>query len=176
MTRLSDVHVTASTDQALADIMDRISARLHQGERIELDALLAEYPEHVERLRQLWPTLKLLANASQSNGKPADWSNSESGIDELCAQPLGDFRLIREIGRGGMGLVYEAEQLSLGRRVALKVLAAAANLDPRLLARFQNEAQVAARLHHSHIVPVFAVGCDRGVPYYAMEFIEGARK
>src|SRR5262245_60032777 len=173
MTRLSDVHVTASTDQALADIMDRISARLHQGERIELDALLAEYPEHVERLRQLWPTLKLLANASQSNGKPADWSNSESGIDELCAQPLGDFRLIREVGRGGMGIVYEAEQLSLGRRVALKVLPFAATMNSKQLQRFRNEAMAAASLRHDHIVHVYGVGCERSVHFYAMELIEG---
>src|SRR5262245_6761381 len=173
MTRLSDVHVTASTDQALADIMDRISARLHQGERIELDALLAEYPEHVERLRQLWPTLKLLANASQSNGKPADWSNSESGIDELCAQPLGDFRLIREVGRGGMGIVYEAEQLSLGRRVALKVLPFAATMDSKQLQRFRNEAMAAASLRHENIVHVYGVGCERSVHFYAMERIDG---
>ena len=72
-----------------------------------------------------------------------------------------------------MGVVYEAEQLSLGRRVALKVLPFAAALDPRQLQRFQIEAQAAAQLHHTHIVPVFAVGCERGVHYYAMQFIEG---
>ena len=72
-----------------------------------------------------------------------------------------------------MGVVYEAEQVSLGRRVALKVLPFAAALDPRQLQRFQNEAQAAAGLHHPHIVPVYAVGCERGVHYYAMQFIEG---
>jgi serine/threonine protein kinase len=87
--------------------------------------------------------------------------------------PLGDFRILRELGRGGMGVVYEAEQLSLRRRVALKVLPLAATLDPRQLARFKHEAEAAACLHHNHIVPVFAVGCDRGVHYYAMQFIEG---
>ena len=86
---------------------------------------------------------------------------------------LGDFRLIREVGRGGMGVVYEAEQLSLGRRVALKVLPFAAALDPRQLQRFQVEAQAAAQLHHTNIVPVYAVGCERGVHYYAMQFIDG---
>ena len=86
---------------------------------------------------------------------------------------LGDFRILREIGRGGMGVVYEAQQISLGRRVALKVLPFAAALDPRQLQRFQVEAQAAAQLHHTHIVPVFAVGCERGVHYYAMQFIEG---
>jgi serine/threonine protein kinase len=89
------------------------------------------------------------------------------------AAPLGDFRIVREVGRGGMGVVYEAEQLSLGRRIALKVLPFALTLDPRQLQRFKNEAQAAAHLHHSHIVPVYAVGCERGVHFYAMQFIEG---
>src|SRR5262245_31012955 len=72
-----------------------------------------------------------------------------------------------------MGVVYQAEQVSLGRQVALKVLPFAATLDPRQLQRFTNEAQAAAGLHHSNIVPVFAVGCERGVHYYAMQFIHG---
>ncbi len=86
---------------------------------------------------------------------------------------LGDFRILGEIGRGGMGVVYEAEQISLGRRVALKVLPFAAALDPRQLQRFKVEAQAAAQLHHTHIVPIFSVGVERGVHYYAMQFIEG---
>ena len=86
---------------------------------------------------------------------------------------LGDYRILREVGRGGMGVVYEAEQLSLGRRVALKVLPFAAALDPRQFRRFRTEAQAAARLHHTNIVPVFEVGSERGVHYYAMQFIEG---
>src|SRR5262249_36942999 len=86
---------------------------------------------------------------------------------------LGDFRLIREVGRGGMGIVYEAEQISLCRRVALKVLPFAATMDPRHLQRFKNEALAAASLEHANIVPVHGVGCERGVHYYAMKFIEG---
>jgi serine/threonine protein kinase/formylglycine-generating enzyme required for sulfatase activity len=86
---------------------------------------------------------------------------------------LGDFRILREVGRGGMGVVYEAEQISLGRRVALKVLPLAATMDPRHLQRFHNEARAAASLHHPHIVPVYAVGQERGVHFYAMQFIDG---
>jgi tetratricopeptide (TPR) repeat protein len=86
---------------------------------------------------------------------------------------LGEFKLVREIGRGGMGVVYEAIQLSLGRRVALKVLPTAAGVDTKQLARFQVETQIAAALHHPHIVPIFAVGCDQGVHYYAMQLVEG---
>src|SRR5262249_4031008 len=86
---------------------------------------------------------------------------------------VGGFGLIGEVGRGGMGVVYEAEQISLGRRVALKVLPFAATMDPRQLQRFHNEARAAASLHHEHIVPVHGVGCERGVHYYAMQFIDG---
>ena len=86
---------------------------------------------------------------------------------------LGDFRIVREIARGGMGVVYEAEQLSLNRTVALKVLPFAAMLDERRLKRFQLEAQAAAGLHHANIVPVYGVGSERGVHFYAMQFIEG---
>ena len=86
---------------------------------------------------------------------------------------LGDYRILREVGRGGMGVVYEAQQLSLGRRVALKVLPFAAAVDPEHRQRFQIEAQAAAQLHHPHIVPIFGVGCDHGIHYYAMQFVDG---
>jgi hypothetical protein len=92
---------------------------------------------------------------------------------EALRQPLGDFQIVGEIARGGMGVVYEAIQLSLGRRVALKVLPFAAALDARHLQRFKTEAHAAALLHHSNIVPIHAVGCERGVHFYAMQLIEG---
>jgi serine/threonine protein kinase len=88
-------------------------------------------------------------------------------------QQLGDFRIVRAVGKGGMGVVYEAEQLSLGRRVALKVLPFAATTDARHLQRFHNEARAAACLHHTNIVPVFSVGSERGVHFYTMQFIDG---
>jgi eukaryotic-like serine/threonine-protein kinase len=86
---------------------------------------------------------------------------------------LGEYRIIREIGRGGMGVVYEAEQLPLGRHVALKVLPTTASLDPRQCERFQVEAHAAGLLHHEHIVPIFGIGCDQGIHFYAMQFIVG---
>jgi hypothetical protein len=92
---------------------------------------------------------------------------------EFTARPIGDFQIVSELGRGGMGIVYEAIQLSLGRRVALKVLPFASGLDASRLQRFRNEAHAAAQLHHTNIVPVYAVGSDRGVQYYAMQLIEG---
>ena len=109
----------------------------------------------------LSPTIQMMAKFPCSAAPTADL-----GI-------LGDFRLLRVVGRGGMGVVYEAVQVSLDRKVALKVLPNAAVLDARQLRRFQVEAQAAASLHHPHIVPVFATGSAEGIPYYAMQFIEG---
>jgi eukaryotic-like serine/threonine-protein kinase len=101
---------------------------------------------------------------------PATTSGRDAGPG---IEPLGDFQIVREISRGGMGVVYEAVQLSLGRRVALKVLPFAAALDARQLQRFRLEAQAAAWLQHPNIVPVHAVGNERGVHFYAMQLIEG---
>ena len=89
------------------------------------------------------------------------------------AQIIGDFRLLREIGRGGMGVVYEALQISLQRRVALKILPFTAGHDEKQIHRFRNEALAAAQVEHPNIVPVYAVGEDNGVHYYAMQLIEG---
>jgi serine/threonine protein kinase len=155
---------------SLADLVEEIAARAQAGERVDLEAYLRDHPGHADRLRGLLPAVGVLARLALSattNGGPS--------VEAQGPAPpvLGDFRIVREVGRGGMGVVYEAEQVSLGRRVALKVLSLAATLDPRFLQRFHNEAQAAARLQHPNIVPVHAVGCEQGVPYYAMQFIEG---
>ena len=104
---------------------------------------------------------------------PAETEGQCRNIREFSDTLLGDYRILREVGRGGMGVVYEAKQVSLGRRVALKVLPFAAAIDPKQRQRFQIEAQAAAQLHHPHIVPIFSVGCDQGIHYYAMQFVEG---
>jgi serine/threonine protein kinase len=86
---------------------------------------------------------------------------------------LGDFEIGREIGRGGMGIVYEARQVSLNRKVALKVLSGGLGLTPRAVQRFQREAEAAAKLHHTNIVPIYATGEQDGTHFYAMELIDG---
>src|SRR5438128_1337456 len=88
-------------------------------------------------------------------------------------QRLGDFEIIREIGRGGMGVVYEARQVSLNRPVALKVLSNGLGLTAKAVQRFCREAEAAARLHHTNIVPVYATGEQEGAHFYAMELVEG---
>ncbi|UCF67938.1 MAG: serine/threonine protein kinase, partial [Acidobacteriota bacterium] len=95
--------------------------------------------------------------------------NRFDGLDRR----LGDFQLLREIGRGGMGIVFEARQVSLNRRVALKVLPPGLGLTQQAVQRFEREARAAAKLHHTNIVPVHAIGEDDGCHYYAMELIEG---
>src|SRR5262245_41099321 len=86
---------------------------------------------------------------------------------------LGDFQILRELGRGGMGVVYEARQVSLNRRVALKVLSGGLGLTPLAVERFRREAEAAAKLHHTNIVPVYTTGEENGTHFYAMELIEG---
>jgi serine/threonine protein kinase len=139
----------------------------------KLNRLSAPLRDSDSPRRGLGSQATLLAALKQKPGETTEVSSTESTGSTAELGRLGDYRLLREIGRGGMGIVYEAEQISLRRRVALKVLPFAAGVDTRHLQRFRTEAEAAAHLHHSHIVPVFAVGSERGVHYYAMQLIEG---
>jgi serine/threonine protein kinase/Flp pilus assembly protein TadD len=167
----------SQADARLSELVDELAARLQSGDSEDADDFIRAHAEHADALRRLLPTARALAElgqASSGNGASKPWNRHTSPFaDGAPTMTLGDFRIVREIGRGGMGVVYEAEQISLGRRVALKVLPFAAALDDRHLQRFKNEAQAAAHLHHTNIVPVFAVGAERGVHYYAMQYIEG---
>jgi tetratricopeptide (TPR) repeat protein len=133
---------------------------------------LAGYPDIAEELAACLDALEFVRRAGSQIQSSAALV-AEPREDLKPEGPLGDFRLVREIGRGGMGVVYEAVQISLGRRVALKVLPLAAALDAKQLQRFKNEAQAAAHLQHQNIVPVHFVGCERGVHFYAMQYIDG---
>jgi eukaryotic-like serine/threonine-protein kinase len=157
-----------SVEALVGQIADEFTERLNRGERPEIEEYVRRHPEHATVLRQVLASLQMIRLSTPASGAapPA----SADGHTNGC---LGDFRILRQVGRGGMGVVYEAEQISLGRRVALKVLPFAAALDPKQLQRFQNEAHAAAQLHHTNIVPVFGVGSERGMHYYAMQFIDG---
>jgi serine/threonine protein kinase len=147
-------------------------AQAETGGKPSLSEFVARYPDIAEPLGRCLAGLEFVQAAAPHLSQPLDGVAPADGGGAVTGT-LGDFRLIREVGRGGMGVVYEAEQISLGRRVALKVLPFAATMDPRHLQRFYNEARAAAGLHHEHIVPVHAVGCERGVHYYAMQFVDG---
>jgi serine/threonine protein kinase/tetratricopeptide (TPR) repeat protein len=154
-------------------ILEEFLTKLEAGARLNPEDLTARCPALAEPLKACLASLEFLHDASLSL---RDRATPELPVSTECQADLGrlgDFQLVREIGRGGMGVVYEAAQISLGRRVALKVLPFAAALDARQLQRFKNEAQAAACLHHTNIVPVFGVGCEGGVHYYAMQYIEG---
>ena len=161
---------TDSANLRLADAMEEYLNELNAGQRPDRSEFLQRFPDIADQLGRVLPGLEFVKSTGSELGHSPQAAPSEP-IHPLAT--LGDFRIVREIGRGGMGVVYEAEQLSLGRSVALKVLPFAAMLDQRHLKRFKNEAHAAATLHHTNIVPVYAVGQERGVHYYAMQFIEG---
>jgi serine/threonine protein kinase len=163
----------AGDDPRLLRIVQEYLKELEAGRRPDRRALAARFPDLAEAMAPYLDALDMVHAAAPLLDQPSG-SHSPSSIGEsFPTEPLGDFRIIREIGRGGMGAVYEAVQLSLGRRVALKVLPFGAALDSKQLQRFKNEAQAAAQLHHTNIVPVHYVGAERGVHFYAMQLIEG---
>ena len=146
-------------DPILADLVEQFLQRIQAGESLDPSGFAALHPEHAESLRQLLPALEMMADLGRSAVRDRTGLPPLEDISGPGLGVLGDFRILREVGRGGMGVVYEAEQLSLRRRVALKVLPFAAALDPRQLQRFKSEAQAAACLHHTNIVP----GLRRGL-------------
>ncbi|TMQ30369.1 MAG: hypothetical protein E6K70_24310, partial [Planctomycetota bacterium] len=195
---MSTEHATnAERESRLNDVLLSYLEAVQVGKAPERRQLLDRYPEFAAELREFFTLrdqisrlaspLREVALSGGLAGEPsapdrpgfdfpddrAPKTSARSGAASVELGPIGEFRLLREIGRGGMGVVYEAYQTSLNRRVALKVLPFAAALDPKQLARFQNEAQAAARLHHTNIVPVFAISQERGVHYYAMQLIDG---
>jgi serine/threonine protein kinase len=161
---------TSETDQVLADILVELAQRLRMGEPIDLADYAKRFPQYAQQLDDLVPTIDVLADLAGPEMPPPARPDGELAP---VRGVLGDYRIIREIGRGGMGVVYEAEQVSLGRPVALKVLPFAALMDEKAIQRFRNEARAAAVLEHPNIVPVHAVGTERGVHYYAMSLVHG---
>jgi hypothetical protein len=160
-------------DPALADLVERVTRDLQAGDPVDISELAAHHPAQAEMLRRLLPALRQLASLGSAVGGGPAFLAPADPVTFGDGRRLGDFRLVRELGRGGMGIVFEAVQESLGRRVALKVLPTAAALDSRAMQRFQVEAQAAALLQHPHIVPVYAIGIAEGIPYHAMQLIEG---
>jgi WD40 repeat protein/serine/threonine protein kinase len=135
--------------------------------------LALQYPSQASTLRRLLPALRQIVGWASAAGRVPGAREVASAGSIKSGRRLGEFRLVSELGRGGMGIVFEAVQEPLGRRVAVKVLPAAAALDSRALQRFQIEVQAAACLQHPHIVPVHAVGMAEGIPYAAMQLVEG---
>jgi serine/threonine protein kinase len=170
----------------LTEVLDCYLSALETGAPLDQRALLAAHPDLADSLQTYFRSLEELhciaAGFGGGERTPDEAQAEECTADECSADqrnvdagPLrvGEFELLRELGRGGMGVVYEARQRSLQRLVAVKILPFASVLDSRQISRFKHEAQAAARLHHAHIVPVFAIGAERGVHYYAMQLVQG---
>jgi WD40 repeat protein len=183
------------SENRVVQAVEEFMAAMDAGNAPVRSEFLARYPDIAELLGKCLDSLEFICGVMpngrngvngailQSTSSQAiecllppmkNYESEPSSFSALHPASLGDFRIVREIGRGGMGVVYEAEQISLQRRVALKVLPFAAVLDPRRLQRFRTEAMSAAQLHHTNIVPVYSVGCDRGIHYYAMQYVEGS--
>jgi eukaryotic-like serine/threonine-protein kinase len=166
-----------SSSSSEQDSVDRLAeefvARHRRGEHPELAEYTQRFPQYAEAIRDLFPALVLIERVKPGDGEPTGDYDAMAASQGRRLERLGDYRILREIGRGGMGVVYEAEQESLGRRVALKVLSAGALIDPQQVRRFEREAPAAAKLHHTNIVPVFGVGQQDGHHYYVMQLIPG---
>ena len=155
-----EMAVPADTAAELAGILDRYMADLQAGKLPAAPSCSPPTPRSPRNLKRVSPASSL-------------FTERPDRLLSMSRSVLGEFQIVRELGRGGMGVVYEAEQTSLHRRVALKVLRFGAVADHEAMRRFRREAETVARLHHTNIVPIFAVGCERDVHYYAMQFIEG---
>jgi WD40 repeat protein/serine/threonine protein kinase len=163
---------TSSADYGRFEALaEEFAARFRRGERPSLQEYIDRCPDLADEIRELFPALVEVERVKEN--QPARPGAAEPAAALPPLGQVGDYRVLREVGRGGMGVVYEAEQVSLGRRVALKVLPRQVAQDLKTLARFRREARSAAQLHHTNIVPVFEVGKDGEVSYYAMQFIQG---
>ena len=145
--------------------------RLRDGERPTVEEYATAHPDWADQIRDLFPTIAAMEDLKLDKETS---SGGRASLGPTKIERLGDLRIVREIGRGGMGIVYEAEQESLGRRVAVKVLPKQSLLDEKHLRRFRREARTAAKLHHTNIVPILGVGEQDGFHYYVMQIIRGA--
>jgi hypothetical protein len=152
------------------ELAEEFAERYRRGERPSPEEYVDRLPELAEEIREMFPALFAV---EEVHGDARVEKVPPPPPDAPYLRQIGDYRILSEVGRGGMGVVYEAEQVSLGRHVALKVLAGHLVADHKTQERFRREAKAAARLHHTNIVPVFEVGRDRDVSFYAMQLIQG---
>ncbi len=155
-------------------IVDEVLAQQRAGQNPQLAEFERRYPDHADQLREIFSTL-LLAERMDNERSLASCQPFDSDPRKPPEFPrqIGDFELLHELGRGGMGVVFAARQISLNRRVAVKLLSRHLASDPRFAERFAREARSAARLQHPHIVAVHSNGCELGIAYYSMQLIVG---
>jgi WD40 repeat protein/serine/threonine protein kinase len=164
---------TGTKSEVVLALAEEFLERYRQGERPSLREYTDRHPDLADEIREVFPAMALMENIALVDESAEEGAQAAAASEAVPLQQLGDYRIIRAIGHGGMGIVYEAEQVSLGRHVALKVLPRKMLLDVKHRRRFEREARLAAKLHHTNIVPVFGVGEQDGLPYYVMQFIQG---
>ncbi|MGZ3337395.1 MAG: protein kinase domain-containing protein, partial [Isosphaeraceae bacterium] len=181
---------SSSLPDALGPILESFLGRLRRGERPSIKEYADRYPDHAAEIAELFPPLVEMEQAGLAGDAPsraagaagpcsrvADDGGSDFRLagdhDSSLSDRLGDYKILRKIGGGGMGIVYEAERLALRSRVALKVIHPRYRDRADHLRWFLREARAAAGLHHTNIVTVFDYGQHDGVPYYAMQYIAG---
>ncbi len=158
----------SSHSDRIKALVNEFTDRKHRGENPTIAEYCSKYPDLAEKIRELFPVLMMMEDLNPA----LDSTFGAVGMPP-SVEHIGDYRILGEIGRGGMGVVYEAEQESLGRRIALKVLSERFSHDDSGLVRFQREAKAAAKMHHTNIVPVFEIGQESGYVFYAMQLIQG---
>jgi eukaryotic-like serine/threonine-protein kinase len=168
--------LASQRDERLARIAGELVDELRQGKAPDIDSMVRDNPDLADELRGLWATMLVADCAAASAASAAEAPKLSSPADHEVSSAttnLGDYELLAELGRGGMGVVYKARQLSLGRTVALKMLLPNAVPSAADLARFRVEVESAARLDHPSIVPIYEVGEQQDRPYFTMKFVEG---
>lgn len=152
-------------------LAEDFSERLRRGEHPSIEEYARSHPEHADLIRTIFPSLALVERVSD---RDSHLTLSDSiPVSRPRHAAYGDFDVVRQLGMGGMGVVYEAIQRSLQRHVALKVMHESASAKAQHRLRFKREAESAASLHHTHIVPIYGIGEDHGLQYYAMQLIHG---
>jgi serine/threonine-protein kinase len=172
-----------SSDEQLAQLLADLTDRVRGGESLDLEAVVREHPQWSAELRQLWAAVMIaeqLADDVRTAQPTEDRAAAENPVEASLpthSAPLprrfGEYELLEELGRGGMGIVYKARQTNLGRIVALKLILRGELASSSDVARFRAEAKSAARLEHAGIVPVYEVGEFEGQPYFTMKLVEG---
>lgn len=159
----------SSDRNPVEELAEEFVERRRRGEHVSIEEYAERFPRWSADIRNLFPTLVVMERLGVES-----LEDEAGNTDPLpMLERIGDYRILREVGRGGMGIVYEAEQESLGRRVAVKVMLPSALMDARQVARFEREARAAAGLHHTNIVPIFGVGQQDGTHYFVMQLIDG---
>ena len=166
-------------DTLLAELIGELMEAARAGESPDIEAVIERHPQLGPELRELWGTALIAEDFATWSGEFTEVpgidpvEKSPRFVPDLASRQFGDYEILEELGRGGMGIVYKARQLSLGRTVALKMLLSGENASAVDVARFRAEAGSAAHLEHPHIVPVYEVGDWEGRPYFSMKYIEG---